>query len=341
LEQNLWRNKSRKCGVSSANHRWGYIIAGDAENPETGIDDGYLIKTDSSGNIQWNKTYGISENISFNSVKQTSDGGYITVGSGSVRDIYLIKTDTSGAFLWSKTFGGFRAAHASSIQETTDKGYIIVGGEISYSQDMDAYLIKTDSDGNMSWSKLFGDWGNEVGASVWQTTDGGYILVGNSDSFGAYYSECYLIKTDLNGYTGCYMNTPATIEDTASLIMANPATITTNPVFVTTIYVFNVGTGGTMINLCSTVGLEDVVYKYSFSISPNPASTTITISTPTTPNKNTFMTIKDITGKEVLKSKLTQEQNVVDVSGLSQGVYFVRVTDDRMVMVTKFIKSDK
>jgi len=76
-----------------------------------------------------------------------------------------------------------------------------------------------------------------------------------------------------------------------------------------------------------------------FSIYPNPTSTTITISTPTTPIKNTFMTIFNINGQQLLSRQITEQQTVVDVSALSQGVYFVKVSDERTVKVGKFIKN--
>lgn len=87
------------------------------------------------------------------------------------------------------------------------------------------------------------------------------------------------------------------------------------------------------------VGLDESnAFENLFNIYPIPSTTTITISTPATPDKNTFLTIIDITGKEVLKFGLTQEQLVVDVSRLSQGIYFVRISNDRTVMVGKFVK---
>jgi len=76
----------------------------------------------------------------------------------------------------------------------------------------------------------------------------------------------------------------------------------------------------------------------SFKIYPNPSSSQITIETPTTPYKNTFMTIIDITGKELFTRQITEQQTVVDVSGLVSGVYLVRVSNDRTVIVGKFVK---
>jgi hypothetical protein len=74
------------------------------------------------------------------------------------------------------------------------------------------------------------------------------------------------------------------------------------------------------------------------SIFPNPSSTQITISTPTMVEKNTFMTIYNISGQQLMQRQIMAQQIVVDVSGLSQGIYFVRMNNDRTVQVGKFVK---
>jgi hypothetical protein len=78
--------------------------------------------------------------------------------------------------------------------------------------------------------------------------------------------------------------------------------------------------------------------RSSLSIYPNPASTNITISTPTTPYKNTILTIRNLNGQALFSRQIIEQQTVVDVSVLSQGVYFVKVSDDRMGHVGKFVK---
>jgi hypothetical protein len=89
----------------------------------------------------------------------------------------------------------------------------------------------------------------------------------------------------------------------------------------------------------TVLGINDRPFTAeSLNIYPNPASTTITISMPTMPKRNTFMTIIDITGKEVLKFELKQKQTLLDLSGLSQGVYFVWVSNDRTVRLGRFVK---
>jgi len=178
----------------------GYIIVGFMNNyAQDTLTEVYLIKTDDSGNKEWSKTFGGPSDDCGNSVKQTSDGGYIIAGStesfgAGASDVYLVKTDANGNEVWSKTFGGSSYDEGYSVQQTTDGGYIIAGRKV-----FDAYLIKTDASGNEVWSKTLGGTDVEVAYSVQETSDGGYIITGFTGSYGAGVDDVYLIKTDANG----------------------------------------------------------------------------------------------------------------------------------------------
>jgi len=178
----------------------GYIITGHTTSFGNGLSDVYLIKTDVNGDSLWTKTFGSTTNDFGLSVQQTSDGGYIITGTFEFYDVYLIKTDSNGNELWTKTFGGVDNDIGFSVQQTSDGGYIISGRTFSFGNGLsDVYIIKTDGNGNELWTKTFGGSGNDEGAKIQQTSDGGYILTGYTEAFQFAFQDVYLIKTDGNG----------------------------------------------------------------------------------------------------------------------------------------------
>jgi hypothetical protein len=155
----------------------------------------------------WDKTFGGAGFDSGNSVIQSADGGFVITGfaEGSglrAGEFWLIKTDGNGNKLWDKTFGGAGTSPGNSIIQSADGGFVIIGSIVSYGPNNingDVWLMKTDSNGNKLWDKTFGGAASDVGYSVIQTTDGGFVIVGDTRSFGAGSGDVWLIKTDGNG----------------------------------------------------------------------------------------------------------------------------------------------
>jgi hypothetical protein len=172
----------------------GYALAGFTRSYGAGGWDVWLVKTDSSGNMQWSKTYGGTGDEGAYSMVQTTDGGYALAGStnsygAGSNDFWLVKTDGAGNPQWTKTYGETGDDYAYSIVQTSDGGYALAGCGF-------ANLVKTDSSGNMQWNKKYT--GNAY--SLVQTVDGGYALAGFTHPYASF-DDFWLVKTDSLGNT--------------------------------------------------------------------------------------------------------------------------------------------
>ncbi len=279
----------------------GYIIAG-----YTGSNDGdvsgnhgqtdyWLVKTDSMGNLQWQKTYGGSNNDKAYAIQLTNDGGYIIAGfnysnDGDVSgnhgwsDYWLVKTDSIGNLQWQKTYGGSNVDFATAIQQTNDGGYIIAGytgsndGDVSGNHgNVDYWLVKTDSLGNLQWQKTYGGSNNDEAFAIQLTNDGGYIIAGYSESNDG----------DVSGNHG---------SGDFWLVKLAPDNIT---------------------------GITSPSISYA-AVYPNPANNTLNIKS-VSPLKS--LQLSDMQGKILLKQTLNTTQTTLDISDFSRGIYFMELTD--------------
>jgi hypothetical protein len=191
----------------------GYAIAGETYSyAQDGDGDAWLVKTDANGNMQWNKPYPHGGLEGCYCVIQTNDGGYALAchagGQPSYAyDFWLVKTDASGNIVWDKMYGGIYRDIPYQVIQTGDGGYAMVGytaTALNHDQFRDAWLVKTDANGNMQWSKTYGGAGPDSAYSIVQTADGGYVLGGDTASFGAGGTDFWLIKVD--GYGNMQWN---------------------------------------------------------------------------------------------------------------------------------------
>jgi hypothetical protein len=195
----------------------GFVIAGweavwDSSHVPGNWENGtsVLIKVNASGVEQWRKSFGREgeETIVIKSVLQTEDNGYVLAGykavssgntgiSGVSSFFWLAKTDDEGNMQWNKTYvGPVYTASCIAIQ-TKDNGYALVGYTQSLEVDNDAWLVKTDAEGNMQWSRTYGTTNYDRFYSVVETDDGGYAMTGMTLSSGA--GSSWLVKTDAEG----------------------------------------------------------------------------------------------------------------------------------------------
>jgi hypothetical protein len=185
----------------------GYLIAGYTNTSILYDCDLMIFKTDAFGNQLWTKTYGGNKPDFPYHMLATNDGNYFLVGysqsyGGGDLDILLQKIDPAGNQIWLKTYGGYGNDYARDITATNDGNYLIVGSSNSQSTTgQNANLIKIDPAGNVIWSKTYGGSANDHGCIVKQCSDGGFIMLGQTYSYGVGNGDAWLVKTNSSGDT--------------------------------------------------------------------------------------------------------------------------------------------
>jgi len=182
----------------------GYILIGTTFSYGVGESDIWLIKIDSNGNIEWDRTLGGSGHEWGQHIFHTNDGYFIgartnSFGAGQY-DNWLVKTDENGNIIWDKTIGTRGAEWGGYLIETLDGGYASIGYTTDPSvNNFDMHLIKIDENGNELWSKTFDDRGMEHGHGLCQSSDGGYILTGLTSEYWGSEGDIFIVKTDQFG----------------------------------------------------------------------------------------------------------------------------------------------
>lgn len=168
----------------------GYMAVGYSENYGIGMKDVYAVRLDSNGDTLWTKLYGSSTgNDMARSVIQTTDGGFAiaaeTQGGAGAIDAVILKIDATGNLLWSKAFGGNKDDLGHCLIEMNDEGLLLAGQALSYSANNydEIFLVKTDKDGNLLWSKTLSGGSGEVARRISKTSDGGFVISGEENSF--------------------------------------------------------------------------------------------------------------------------------------------------------------
>jgi hypothetical protein len=221
-EEDIWLIKTDSEGVMQWNQTYGglyddegwmllqtadggYLITGLTCTSE-GIGDGLLIKTDSTGTLQWQKSYGGSGDEAFYGITKSSEGGYIlsgftnSTGAGQC-DAWLVKVDAEGTQQWAKTYGGSDDDFAYIAFET-ETDYVVDCTTYSYGAgNADVWLLKVDAMGGLMWNYTYGGPDGDHGWYGAKTTDG-FALGGYTFSYGVNgNSAAWLIKVDVNGMT--------------------------------------------------------------------------------------------------------------------------------------------
>ena len=190
----------------------GYIIAGSSNSYSNGMSDFLVYKLDAAGAKEWRKNFGGVLWDDAVQIQQTTDGGYIVAGitgsyapaPGSYCDFLLYKLNAAGNKAWRKNFGGGYCDHAFGVIQTSDGGYLVIGDTSNYvhgtpNNDNDFLVYKLDAAGNKQWRKNYGGIQTDYGVRAVQTSDGGYMLIGYSESYTNGMNDFLVYKVDASG----------------------------------------------------------------------------------------------------------------------------------------------
>lgn len=160
----------------------------------------WLVKTDANGTLVWEQNYRRDSEVF--ALIQATDGGFVMTGvsdSYFLGNMWLGKIFANGTLWWSQTFGGSDYDYTKTLVQTTDGGYAVAGGTMSFGNGRwDMWLVKTDAEGNVQWNQTYGGRGEDYAYGLLQTSDGGYVLTGYTNSYSSD-SDIWFVKTDPNG----------------------------------------------------------------------------------------------------------------------------------------------
>ncbi len=331
-------------------------ISGDKTEESRGGIDYWLVKLNTAGNIEWQKTIGGMGNDYLRSVQLTADGGYILAGvSGSgliggeksdsgrgLSDYWIVKLDANRSIEWQKTVGGSEDESVFGLLQTGD-GYIVVGtSQSGISGDkteptqgnVDYWLVKLKTDGNLQWQRNIGGNAPEDFPSLQPAADGGYLLVGSSESYisgdktqnNVAYDDYWLLKLDTTGYIqwqttigGDGSELYPTIHPTADagyvVIGASSSGISGNKTQASkgTLDYWIVKLAPGIIPTTETLAAQRGIKIY-----PNPASGAVFIQT----NTPSTVSLRNLIGQTLI-TQTVNNGDQINLFALPNGIYFL------------------
>lgn len=357
----------------------GYIVVGYSSSSDSlvsanhGIEDYWVTKIDSVGNVQWQKLYGGSSYDDATSIVITSDSGYVVagysssddsdvVGNHGAYDFWILKLDSLGNSVWKNTFGGMYSENANSILQTDDDGFIILGSSESNDGDVsgnhgygDIWFVKLNSLGNLLWQKCLGGSQMDYGTTMCKTNNNrfavaGYSLSSDGDAtfnHGDY--DYWVAELDSNAniiwqqsYGGGGIDIPHSILQTndSGLAIAG-LTQSSNDGDVSN----HIG-GNCYGDSCSdywivklapltTSNFEIQSSPLVFSINPNPTNDNFTIKL-NLETRNALLEIYNMFGENVYAATIFSKQQTI-VNKFPSGIYLVKVTDGEKQFTEKLI----
>lgn len=341
----------------------GYIVAGYSNSNDGDVTgnhghyDYWVVKITDGGNIEWQKSFGGSDNEKAYSIKQTPDGGYAVfgfaasidgdvTGNHGLSDYWLVKLDASGNLQWQKTYGGTESDKGAVLALDPD-GYVMTGQSQSSDGDAtfnhggyDYWIVKTDFDGNILWQESYGGSSDDISYSVNKTTGNGYIVSGFSSSNDGDVTvnhgekDVWVIKLHSDGSLNWELSLGGTTKDVNSFVEQTSdggyiVTCTSNSVDgdVT-------GNHGDddywVVKLGADLATGIPTISDAQSVYPNPFLNYIMF-----PDKVEFVKITNWLGRTVTNKVFN---NKVNTEELPPGVYFAEFTSNGVKNIMKLVK---
>jgi hypothetical protein len=310
----------------------GYLLGATFENSAVNAYDAVLIKTDLTGNILWSRRYDTGmEDIS--TTIETGPDGNILIGGLSttytpfVQGTRVLKTDTSGAPVWDKLYTGMSVSQALDILPAAGNAYYVAGTcQYPYTSSGDMMLIRINSSGAVQYTRVYlytFNWADGI-YSLTMTRDGGLAMTG-----GSCVAPCgiALVKTDIEGMTGCYYNLNAQAQDLNTTVMPFPVSDTS---WATPLY------QAVTINelsldehvKCSTVGTEKGEIDLMVSVYPNPFSSIAVVSIKGLRSlDSTVLMICDMQGRVVNRIAMKSDEALISANDLGSGIYLYHLEE--------------
>jgi hypothetical protein len=318
----------------------GYIVTGVTYSFGAGGADLWLLKTNASGDTLWTRTYGGALDEEGHSVRQTSDSGYVVTGytksvGGGTYQAWLIKTNRSGDTTWTRTYGWAVAAAGSSVRQTSDRGYVIAGYNYpSAETNYDLFLVKTNTQGDTLWTRTYGGAGADYGYSVWQTSDGGYIVAGTTRISPLFDVNVNLVKTNASGDTLWTRKYGGGAEDRGNSVQQ-----TLDGGYAIAGYTNSFGAGYFDVYLIKTdangsAGVEERQTPDAGRVTPAATIIRGALFLPAfSVGRQASSVLLDLSGRKVMD--VVPGAN--SVRRLSSGVYFVQLTSNGFTAAQKFV----
>ena len=321
----------------------GFALTGYTDSRGQGYNDVSLIKLNSFGDTSWIKTYGGSQNDNGYSISQNQDSGYIITGvTGSfnvqIGDFYTIRTDVNGDTLWTRTFGFTNADFAVSAKETSDGGFVVAGTSWdTIAGNYDIYLIKYDSWGNLLWDKRLKQ-NYENSASGLEVLQDGRMAISGTIWDGIGYNAYLILTNDVGDtlwtkeygkpYHSEQIYSLSLTTDGGYILSGSTDTITQVG------YLVKVDSLGSLLNT-----VPSVTQNFSYILYPNPTAGSIHLDYNSENNSKIFsFRIYDALGNLVKVGQLKDQQNEIDLFGITPGMYFISLfTNEKSLQTLKFI----